>query len=126
MSRMKVGLAGLVLVLTAVFAVWAGPASASSSATAKPVNINVSAGEFYFKLSKLSIPKPGTVKFTVTNKGQIAHDFVFQSLNKGTKLLQPHQKVVLTVTFKKAGSYYYLCTVPRHAQEGMAGTFTVK
>jgi uncharacterized cupredoxin-like copper-binding protein len=30
------------------------------------------------------------------------------------------------VRFAKAGSFYYLCTVPRHAQEGMAGSFIVK
>jgi len=115
--------AGLALVLTtALLAVGLGAASAATA----PVKVTVLAGEFYFKLSTVSIPKPETVQFTVINQGTIAHDFEIQALNKVTKLLQPKQKQVLTVTFTKAGSYYYLCTVPRHAQEGMAGNFTVK
>jgi uncharacterized cupredoxin-like copper-binding protein len=118
---------GVVLPCLAFLLVGLGAASAApSAAPAAPVKITVLAGEFYFKLSKTSIPKPGTVQFTVINQGTIAHDFEIQALNKTTKLLQPKQKQVLTVTFTKAGSYYYLCTVPRHAQEGMAGNFTVK
>lgn len=124
---MKVRLAtGLMIVLTTALAVGIGSASATRSVTAKPTAITVSAGEFYFTLSKTSIPKPGTVTFTVINKGTITHDFSIPSLHKTTKMLAPHQKQVLTVTFKKKGSYYYECLVPRHAQEGMAGSFTVK
>ena len=43
-----------------------------------------------------------------------------------SKLLNPHQKQVITIKFAKAGSYYFLCTVPRHAEQGMAGSFVVK
>jgi plastocyanin len=123
--------AGSIVILVATLVAGIGSAFAASSTNArqavvKPVNVNVSAGEFFFTLSKKSIPKPGTVTFTVTNKGTIAHNFEIQSLHLKTKMLQPHQKQVLTVKFKKKGSYYYLCTVPRHASEGMAGSFIVK
>ena len=126
---MKVRLAtGVVIVLATALAIGIGSASATRSVTAKLVTAidGQSAGEFYFTLSKTSIPKPGTVTFTVINKGTITHDFSIPSLHKTTKMLAPHQKQVLTVTFKKKGSYYYECLVPRHAQEGMAGSFTVK
>ena len=127
MRRMRVLLAvGLALGLTTALVVGTGSASATRSVTAKPVAITVSAYEFYFTLSKSSIPKTGTVAFTVINKGTIVHDFSIPSLHKTTKMLQPHQKQVLTVTFTKKGSFYYECLVPRHAQEGMAGSFTVK
>jgi uncharacterized cupredoxin-like copper-binding protein len=109
-----------------VLALGMGPAWSARSATAKPVAITVKAGEFYFTLSKASIPKPETVAFTVINEGTITHDFSIPSLKKTTKMLAPHQKQVLTVKFTKKGSYYYECLVPRHAQEGMAGSFTVK
>jgi uncharacterized cupredoxin-like copper-binding protein len=112
-------------VVLGVLAVNAFSASTVKTATA-PTKISVSAGEFYFTLSKKSIPKPGTVVFTVTNKGQIAHDFSFQTLHKTTKLLQPGQKTTLTVKFTKKGSFYYICTVPRHAEQGMSGNFIVK
>jgi len=126
---MKLRLAGVVaLAMTVLVGMLATNAlSASSTRTiALPTRITVTAGEFYFTLSKKSIPKPGIVIFTVVNKGKIAHDFSIQSLHKSTRLLQPGQKQLLTVRFAKKGSFYYLCTVPRHAQEGMAGSFIVK
>ena len=118
--------AGLAVVLTTLVVIGSASAWSAHSQTVAPVSITVKAGEFYFTLSKTSIPKPGTVKFTVINKGTITHDFAIPSLNKTTRMLQPHQQQVLTVTFTKKGSYYYDCLVPRHAQEGMAGSFTVK
>ena len=123
--RLAAGAAVATTVVLGALAVNAMSASAVKQTTA-PTKISVSAGEFYFTLSKKSITKPGTVVFTVTNKGQIAHDFSFQTLHKTTKMLQPGQKTTLTVKFTKKGSFYFLCTVPRHAEQGMAGNFIVK
>lgn len=121
--RVRIG-AGLIVAIAAALAIGMGTASAASTATVAPVKITVTATEFTFKFSKASLAKPGTVIFTVINKGQVAHNLQFKTLHKTTKLLQPNQKTTLTVTFKK-GSYYYLCTVPRHAEQGMAGSFKV-
>jgi len=97
--------------------------------SAVPVKITVTMGEYYFKFTKKSVAKPPgasvTVVFTVINKGAIAHDFAFGSLGKKTARLNVGQKQTLRVTFKKKGRYAYLCTVPRHANAGMAGTFRV-
>jgi uncharacterized cupredoxin-like copper-binding protein len=127
MKKMRVRLAaGLLVALATGLVVGTGTGAAAPSATPAPVKITVTATEFSFKFSKNSIPKPGTtVIFTVINKGTIAHDLEFKTLNKKTKLLQPKQKTTLTVKFTKKGSFYYLCTVPRHAEEGMAGSFKV-
>lgn len=123
-TRLAAGVA-LIAVLLGALSATALAGHARTNATA-PTKITVSAGEFYFTLSKKSIPKPGTVIFTVINKGKIAHDFEIQALHKITKLLQPGQKQTLTVKFAKKGAFYYLCTVPRHAEQGMAGSFIVK
>ena len=40
--------------------------------------------------------------------------------------IKPGKTAKLTVTFKKAGKYPYLCTVLGHASAGMEGTFTVR
>ena len=48
--------------------------------------VTVTATEFKFKLSRLSVPV-GPVTFTVTNKGKIAHDF--KILGKKTPTLSP-------------------------------------
>jgi plastocyanin len=127
MKKMRVRItAGLLVALATALVVGTGSAAAAPSAAPAPVKITVTATEFAFKFSKASISKPGTVIFTVINKGTIAHNFSIQALHKTTKMLQPKQKTTLTVKFTKKGSFYYLCTVPRHAEEGMAGSFKVK
>jgi len=96
----------------------AGPAPNASGA------IQVKGGEFFLRLSTKSIPKPGKVTFTFTNIGHVAHDFKIDG--KVTPLIQPGQTTKLAVTFTKAGTYPYLCTVPGHAEAGMKGSFTVR
>jgi uncharacterized cupredoxin-like copper-binding protein len=98
--------------------------AASSSQSASVTTIKVKAGEFFFRLSKRSIAKPGTVKFVVTNVGHVLHDFKIHG--KATRLLQPGKTAKLTVRFTKKGRFRYLCTVPGHASAGMRGTFTIR
>jgi uncharacterized cupredoxin-like copper-binding protein len=86
--------------------------------------IQVKGGEFFFRLTSKSIAKPGKVTFAFTNIGHVSHDFKIDG--KATPLIQPGQTANLVVTFAKAGSYPYLCTVPGHAEAGMKGVFTVR
>ncbi|MDP9336020.1 MAG: PQQ-binding-like beta-propeller repeat protein [Actinomycetota bacterium] len=98
--------------------------NAGSSASAQGTAIQVKGGEFFFRLSTKSIAKPGKVTFAFSNIGHVAHDFKING--KMTPLIQPGQTASLAVTFTKAGSYPYLCTVPGHAEAGMKGVFTVR
>jgi uncharacterized cupredoxin-like copper-binding protein len=107
--------------LFAVLGIVAAPALGARS-HASATAVTVTASEFKFKLSKLSVPH-GTVVFTVVNKGKIPHDFKING--KKTALVKPGKSAKLTVTFK-AGKFKYLCTVPGHAALGMKGTLTVK
>ena len=94
--------------------------------TATPL-VTVKAGApslFAFKLSTTSVAKPGKVIFVVTNVGKLPHDFKING--KKTPLIAPGKSAKLVVSFKKKGSYPYLCTVPGHAAAGMKGVFTVK
>jgi uncharacterized cupredoxin-like copper-binding protein len=101
-----------------------GSAGAAPQHQTATTAITVKAGEFFFKLSKSSIAKPGTVAFAVKNVGHLAHDF--KIAGKKTALIQPGKSATLKVTFAKAGKYAYLCTVPGHASAGMKGRFTVR
>ena len=57
-------------------------------ASAKAANaVGVTAGDLYFKLSKRTLAKPGTVTFSVTNAGHIVHDLKIDG--KQTPLIQP-------------------------------------
>jgi uncharacterized cupredoxin-like copper-binding protein len=103
---------------------WAFPAGAQQS-TVRAATVTVTAAkpsEFHFTLSKKSAPL-GTVTFKVTNKGNLPHDF--KIAGHKTKLLSPGQSQSLKITFKKKGSYPYLCTVTGHAAAGMKGTFKI-
>ena len=107
--------------LLAVVGVVAAPALGSRThATATAVT--VTATEFHFKLSKMSVTH-GSVTFTVVNKGKLAHDFKIGG--KKTALVKPGKSAKLTVTLK-AGKAAYLCTVTGHAAAGMKGKLTVK
>jgi uncharacterized cupredoxin-like copper-binding protein len=123
MRMLRGGLFGLVA--TAALLTPVSPANAQRD-TAAVTRVTVTAGkpsEFAFKLSKTVIPV-GVVSFKVTNAGAIAHDFKIAS--KKTKILSPGQSQTITVNFKKAGSYRYLCTVPGHAIAGMKGVLKAR
>ena len=107
----------------AVAGFWAQSALAAPKAA---VTVNVTATEFKFKLSKTSVPRGSVVTFKVVNKGNAPHDFDFQTLGKGTPYLAPGKSKTYSVTFKKPGSYRFVCTVPRHVELGMSGSFRVK
>jgi uncharacterized cupredoxin-like copper-binding protein len=123
MTKNRLAMLALVVVTAAL--AWALPATAHQSATTA-AKVGVTAGlpsEFKFKLTKASVPK-GTVTFLVTNRGNLPHDF--KIAGKKTPLLQGGKSAKLTITFKKAGKYPYLCTVSGHAAAGMKGVLTVK
>ena len=114
----------LFVVLVALVAL-AAAVSAFGGSTAT-TNVTVTAAkpsEFKFTLSKKTVKK-GIVVFKVVNKGMIAHDF--KIAGKKTKSLAKGKTQTLRITFKKAGKYAYLCTLPGHAPAGMKGVFVVK
>ncbi len=61
----------------------------------------------------------GKVKFTVTNKGAVPHNFVIGS--DQTLVLAPGKSQILEVTLDKT-SYTYICSIVGHAAAGMKGT----
>ncbi len=122
--------------VSALMLAWALPAMAHTSKATGTV-VNVVAGkpsEFKFTLSAKSV-KHGTVTFKLTDKGALPHTFYVCSSSKGgsantcpgkgTASISPGGSATLTVTFAKAGSYEYLCTVPGHAAAGMKGDLKV-
>ena len=103
------------------------PAASRAPASAKAtITINVTAVDFKFRLSKKVVPKGSIVTFKVVNRGNSPHDFDFPSLRKGTNYIAPGKAATYKVVFSKPGSFRFVCTVPRHAELGMAGNLTVK
>ncbi|HUJ92322.1 MAG TPA: cupredoxin domain-containing protein [Gaiellaceae bacterium] len=113
--------------LTSAFAVIAAALALAGAALAAPAHrtgttIKVTAVEFKFTLSPTTA-RAGSVKFTIVNKGKLAHDFAIAG--RKSALIQPGKTGRLTVTLK-AGKYPYKCTVPGHAAAGMKGTLIVR
>jgi len=113
---------GIVLVAVGAVALAVSvSALAGSAATAQRVTVDMS--EFKFVVKPKTV-KPGVVVFAVANKGNIAHDF--RIAGKKTAVIAAKKNGTLRVTFKKAGRYPYLCTLPSHAPAGMKGVLVVK
>ena len=115
----------LVVLIAAVSLVAAVSALGGAGSTAA-TTVAVTAGkpaELKFTLSKKTVAK-GVTTFKVTNKGALSHDF--KIAGKKTPSLKKGKSATITVTFKKAGKFAFLCTVPGHAAGGMKGTLTVK
>jgi uncharacterized cupredoxin-like copper-binding protein len=93
-------------------------------AAATATTVQVKGGEFFFRLSAKSAAKPSKVTFSFKNVGHVRHDFKING--KKTPLIRPGKTVKLVVSFKKKGTYPYLCTVPGHAEAGMKGVFKVR
>jgi len=125
---------GLAMVTAAL--AWSLPASAQRT-TARALIVKVIAGkptEFGFKLTTKTF-KHGVVTFKLTNLGMLPHDFKVCASNKGgkanacagkkTAVISKGGASSVKITFLKAGSYEYLCTVPGHAAAGMKGLLKV-
>jgi plastocyanin len=125
-KRPQAGLAiGLAAITTGTLAlVPHAPARGQPLARAAATTIHVTAKEFSLSLSTKSLARPGNVTFSVANAGHMAHNFRING--KQTPLIRPGKTSKLVVTFKKKGSYHYLCTVPGHAAAGMKGVLAVR
>src|SRR6266404_4519618 len=104
--------------------------AAPERGTRQATVVNVIAGApSEFKFSFRFPGKPGgvplgTVVFKVRNAGQLTHTFKVCSnpgavnanscAGKSTASIAPGKSASLTVTFKKKGTYEYLCTFPGH------------
>ncbi len=129
-----------VLIFAAISALatlaWALPATAHPAA-AKGTTVTVVAGkpsEFRYTMSAKTVPH-GSVTFKVTNKGTLPHSFKICASPKGgtaltctgkaTAFISPLGSATLKYTFKTAGNYEYLCTLPGHAAAGQKGILKV-
>jgi uncharacterized cupredoxin-like copper-binding protein len=110
--------------ITALSLVGFASAGTEPRASASATTINVIGREFSFKLSAKSIARPGTVTFNFKNAGHMLHDFKINGHK--TPLIKAGRTARVVVSFKKKGSYPYLCTLPGHAAAGMRGVFTVR
>jgi len=108
----------LPLALTLSTLALAVPASAGPGAR----SVNVVMTDYKFSPSTVRVAR-GAVTFNVVNRGKAVHDL--KIAGRKTPLYASGRGGTLRVTFKKAGRYPFVCTVPGHVAAGMKGTLTV-
>jgi uncharacterized cupredoxin-like copper-binding protein len=113
---------GVLVAAAAALAVVAG--ARGVTAAPAPQKVTVGMTEFKFAVTPKTVRKNAVITFAVTNKGTVGHDF--RIAGKKTPVLAAGKRGTLKVTFKKAGRFAYLCTLPSHAAAGMKGVLVVK
>ena len=117
-AAVLVTLMGLVAVASSASALGGSAASGQT-----PQRISVGMTEFKFTLKPKTATKRAVV-FALKNNGTIGHDF--KIAGKKSQVLAAGRSGVFRVTFRKAGRYAFLCTLPTHAQAGMKGVLIVR
>jgi uncharacterized cupredoxin-like copper-binding protein len=116
----------IALVACGLYAAVAAAKPSSSSQKLVTKNVTVTMVDFRFKLSFAGPYKRGVkYVFKTVNKGNALHNFDIQKVKAG-KVIPNGKTSSFSVVFKKAGSYQYICDVPRHAELGMSGRLKVK
>ena len=119
MRRTSLAIVGAIAAVGA--AVLAGPTLAARQAP-QAMTDKVTMKEFKFTFLPRSVRK-GVVTFSLRNTGRLPHDFKING--KKSRMIAPGKTGTLRVTFARAGTYAYLCTVPGHAAGGMKGRLRV-
>jgi uncharacterized cupredoxin-like copper-binding protein len=119
-------------VLVAACGGYGGGSRSSGSAAGGAVlqTIQISEKEYLLNPSTLTVPKPGTYAFEVTNKGTITHAFTVEaSGSEGDEVesgsIDPGSSKTIKFTFEAGKHYEMYCPVDGHKAEGMAGTISV-
>jgi uncharacterized cupredoxin-like copper-binding protein len=133
MSRSLVS--SVVLVIVAAFALSAC-GGASTQATKKPVDVQVTLTEFKIESSVTDFTVGTPYHFIITNKGALAHDWMIMprgGQDAATALaqvtdaqLQPNKTVTYDFTFTQPGDLEFACHVTGHYEAGMHTPITVK
>ena len=102
-------------------------------------------GVMAFHTSLRLVNRNEQIRFTVTNRGSIEHEFIIDSAERNAEhkaamardphmmpsskngvRLGPGKSGELLWKFSKAGTFEYACLIPGHYEAGMHGTLTVK
>ena len=108
-----------------------GGGSSNNAGTVSVIRtIQVSEKEYSLSPSTISVSKPGTYAFEITNNGTITHGFTIEQKGGGGKKVQigdipAGSKKTINYTFSAGHSYDMYCPIDGHRAMGMAGTISV-
>lgn len=104
---------------------WWGEGQTTGDVIEGAFEMEVTATEFSFSPDELTVEVGEPVNLTLINTGDLSHDLVIPDL--GVHLAaSPGRQATAGIEIEEAGSYRFLCSLPGHAEAGMAGLLTVK
>ncbi|MSQ41083.1 MAG: hypothetical protein EXR55_05385 [Dehalococcoidia bacterium] len=119
-------LIGGLAVLALVLAACGGQAVPWSS---EPEQVDVTLSEFTVDSSRITFARGTTYRFIVTNRGQLAHEFivvppghqghVLSVLHVEADALPPGATMTQNIVFPAPGKYEMVCHLPGHFEAGM-------
>ena len=87
--------------------------------------VAMNALDLYFDPNTLTVAKGTKVTINLDNKSPLAHNLTLDAFKVSTNI-DGGKTVAITFTPTTAGTYYFYCNVPGHAQGGMVGKLTVQ
>lgn len=109
------------------------------------VIMNEGDGRMSYTPASLEVRRGEQIRFMITNKGLLAHEFILADTaanlkhaelmrkypdmehdDPNGKTVQPHQKAEILWQFSKAGRFEFSCLIPGHREAGMTGKINVK
>jgi VCBS repeat-containing protein len=104
--------------------------TAGSAAGGVLKTIQISEKEFSLSPGSVTVRKPGTYAFEVTNNGTITHALTIEaSGSEGDEVetgdIDPGSSKTVKFTFQAGKRYEMYCPVDGHKAQGMAGTISV-
>lgn len=100
--------------------------STSQTPTGPVKTFNVSAKEFAYTPSTITVNKGDTVSVNFTNAGTTTHNFTISEFNVASKNIGPGESDTVTFTADKSGTFNYFCSIDGHRSLGLTGTLEVK
>jgi plastocyanin len=125
-NTIAISLAGLVVIMLALVACGAPPAAGSGTS-----GIKVTATDFKFDPTDLTLKAGQKVKLTIANKGTVEHTWMLKDAG-GKELSQTltvkigETKSLEFTAPSTAGVYNIVCDVAGHKELGMVGKVTVQ
>jgi uncharacterized cupredoxin-like copper-binding protein len=106
-----------------------GNSSSGGSGGKALQTIQVSEKEYSLNPSTITLPKPGTYAFEVTNHGKITHAFNVEQSGGGGETeagdISPGSSKTVKFTFEAGKRYEMYCPIDGHKSMGMAGKIGV-
>jgi len=118
----------LVLPIALLLAACGGSSNESVQAGEVLRTIPISENEFSLSPAGITLSRPGTYEFEVTNDGQLTHSLKIEEgdgAEAETGDIGAGETKTARFTFSANGSYEMYCPIGGHAGQGMKGTITV-